>query len=99
MNAKYDGTCKYCYGAILVGDPIDWTRDRGTLHAACVKAAVATAPRRRTRRYWGANFTDLNRGSRPERYQSNYTRFNSGAEIYTNKRGRCEDAPCCGCCS
>lgn len=30
---------------------------------------------------------------------SNYTRFASGAEVYTNKRGRCEDAPCCGCCS
>lgn len=30
---------------------------------------------------------------------SNYARFNSGAVVYTNKRGRCEDAPCCGCCS
>lgn len=27
------------------------------------------------------------------------TRFNSGAEVYQNRRGRCEDAPCCGCCS
>lgn len=33
------------------------------------------------------------------RYRSNYTRFSSGAESYTNKRGRCIDAPCCGCCS
>jgi hypothetical protein len=30
---------------------------------------------------------------------SNYARFSSGAEVYTNRRGRCEDAPCCGCCS
>lgn len=30
---------------------------------------------------------------------SSYTRFSSGAEVFTNKRGRCEDAPCCGCCS
>jgi hypothetical protein len=35
----------------------------------------------------------------PDRYQSNYYRFSSGAEAYQNKRGRCEDAPCCGCCS
>jgi hypothetical protein len=28
-----------------------------------------------------------------------YTRFSSGAEVYQNRRGRCEDAPCCGCCS
>jgi hypothetical protein len=27
------------------------------------------------------------------------TRFPSGEEIYTNRAGRCEDAPCCGCCS
>ena len=31
-------------------------------------------------------------------YRSNYTRFSSGAEVFTNARGRCEDAPCCGCC-
>lgn len=36
---------------------------------------------------------------RASRYRSTYTRFASGAEVYTNKRGRCEDAPCCGCCS
>jgi hypothetical protein len=33
------------------------------------------------------------------RYGSTYTRFASGYESYTNKNGRCEDAPCCGCCS
>ena len=33
------------------------------------------------------------------RYGSRYTRFSSGAEVFTNARGRCEDAPCCGCCS
>jgi hypothetical protein len=33
------------------------------------------------------------------RYGSRYTRFSSGAEVFTNVRGRCEDAPCCGCCS
>ena len=27
------------------------------------------------------------------------TRFASGATSYQNTRGRCEDAPCCGCCS
>jgi hypothetical protein len=26
-------------------------------------------------------------------------RFSSGATMYQNSRGRCEDAPCCGCCS
>lgn len=27
------------------------------------------------------------------------TRFSSGAVVYQNSRGRCIDAPCCGCCS
>ena len=31
--------------------------------------------------------------------RSGHTRFNSGATIERNPRGRCEDAPCCGCCS
>jgi hypothetical protein len=26
------------------------------------------------------------------------TRFNSGGSNWQNSRGRCEDAPCCGCC-
>lgn len=32
-------------------------------------------------------------------YRSNVYRFAGGAEVYRNKAGRCEDAPCCGCCS
>jgi len=32
------------------------------------------------------------------RYQSNYWR-SDGREYYRNKAGRCEDAPCCGCCN
>jgi hypothetical protein len=39
------------------------------------------------------------RASRWSGNRSTYTRFSSGAEVYTNRRGRCEDAPCCGCCS
>ena len=41
--------------------------------------------------------TYVPRGRR-NRY-AGYTRFSSGAEQFRNPRGRCEDAPCCGCCS
>lgn len=51
-----------------------------------VAGAPATTPRRQ--RYDGRRSN-----------VSNVTRFSSGAVVYTNKRGRCEDAPCCGCCS
>jgi len=53
-------------------------------NADAARALVAGATQTRKR----------NRG-----YVSHYARFSSGAEVYTNKRGRCEDAPCCGCCS
>lgn len=58
--------------------------DRADEARALVAAAGSRAPR--SRRTYGA-------------YSSRYTRFSSGAEVFTNARGRCEDAPCCGCCS
>lgn len=58
--------------------------DRATKRAVLVDATTA-APAPNSGRY--------------SRYGSTYTRFSTGAEVYTNKRGRCEDAPCCGCCS
>ena len=30
---------------------------------------------------------------------SNVIHFSSGETFYRNKNGRCEDAPCCGCCT
>ena len=38
------------------------------------------------------------RPSRANRY-TGYTRFTGSGETFRNPRGRCEDAPCCGCCS
>ena len=44
---------------------------------------------------------DGTRSSRPARANrgSVYSRFAGGGESYRNRNGRCEDAPCCGCCS
>lgn len=35
----------------------------------------------------------------PRKTRSKYARFAGGGEWTQNRRGRCEDAPCCGCCS
>ena len=32
-------------------------------------------------------------------YVSHVFQFGDGREYYRNKAGRCEDAPCCGCCT
>jgi len=49
-----------------------------------------------TRRSWLAEHDDIT----PPRsdYVSHVFNF-SGKEYYRNKNGRCEDAPCCGCCT
>jgi hypothetical protein len=38
----------------------------------------------------------------PSRYNPNWVSHvwtSGGREYYRNKQGRCEDAPCCGCCT
>jgi len=32
-------------------------------------------------------------------YVSHVIDFGDGKQYYRNKAGRCEDAPCCGCCT
>lgn len=32
-------------------------------------------------------------------YVSHVFNFGNGREYYRNKAGRCEDSPCCGCCT
>ena len=32
-------------------------------------------------------------------YVSDIVDFGDGKQYYRNKNGRCEDAPCCGCCT
>ena len=56
--------------------------------AAAARALVGSAP------------TNVRRAAPASRYRSHYAYFPStGGEWYQNKQGRCEDAPCCGCCS
>jgi hypothetical protein len=62
--------------------------DRAEAARAIVAAAPAESRAPRQSRY--------SRGRNPHR---GVTRFASGATVYRNPRGRCEDAPCCGCCS
>ncbi len=83
IKARYPSQCAVCGGAIAPGDAIEWTRGSRARHTTC---AGQTAGEHRIKRA-------------ARRYGSSYTRFSSGAEVFTNKRGRCEDAPCCGCCS
>jgi len=86
MTAKYNGRDAITGAPIRKGDDIQYCTD--------------------TRRAWLAEHDDALHDDQgdpigyapPKDYRSHV--FNIGArEYYRNKNGRCEDAPCCGCCT
>lgn len=104
MELKYAGTCKVCGTTIAKGALAYWDGAAKTVTChgieCCDKDGLTTenpltGP-------WDTR-TDIR-----ERTETRHgrpaatvvaTTFNSGATVYQNSRGRCEDAPCCGCCS
>jgi hypothetical protein len=79
----------YPSGLVLNADMEAWmVPDDVADHARALVPATRERSLARSRSY-----------GRYSNYVSNVARFSSGAVVYTNKRGRCEDAPCCGCCS
>ena len=88
ITLKYPGTCRACGARLPKGTRAEWL---GRGHVECIDCS-------------GDSCSDCDGegklfGGRDRDRGSVYTRFSSGAEIYTNRNGRCEDAPCCGCCS
>jgi hypothetical protein len=104
MSLRYAGSCKVCGSRIAAGETAYWDAGAKTVtcHAiSCCEADGLTTNKPLTGP-WDQR-TDLR-----ERAESRIgaaapyvvvTRFNSGATVYQNSRGRCEDAPACGCCS
>lgn len=83
MTARYAGRCARTGQSIKPGDRIDY--DRRTKRAVLV-----------TEDEEGGSY--LAARTKSDGYVSHV--FNiGGREYYRNKRGRCEDAPCCGCCT
>lgn len=100
--AKYAGSkCKRCHATIAIGEQIRYGGPGQIYHLASVcgntaqETASATDTSTETPTVRPHRFSNAYRRQRG----STYTRFSSGAEQYTNRNGRCEDAPCCGCCS
>jgi hypothetical protein len=107
MQLRYAGVCKVCGRKIPAGASAYWDAAARTVTCQWIDCADAdglttieplTGP-------WDTR-TDL-RVRADHRIGSPVptaprvitTRFNSGAVVYRNARGRCIDAPCCGCCS
>lgn len=106
MIARYPGRCSRTGAPINPGDTIVW-QGRGRAYLADLEPA--TDP---DLAYAAALDPDL-AAAEPEaaaaagrylrqsitRGVSDVWRTSSGREYYRNRRGLCEDAPCCGCCN
>ena len=107
MNLRYAGACKVCGATIPAGELAYWDAAAKTVthrRIDCADADGLTTHKPSTgpwdKRTDTRVFTDHRIGAAaPTPPRITVTRFNSGAVVYQNARGRCEDAPCCGCCS
>ena len=94
MIAKYSGQCRACGEAIRRGDTIAFFGRGHAEHQEC-----ASEHRRDEDAAAGLEPGTLATDRRAASNGLTVVRFSSGETITQNSRGRCEDAPCCGCCS
>lgn len=95
ITAKYHGKCFECGGPIKPGDAIKYYGSLHSEHAACSD----NAPKACEDEAAGLEPGTLANDRLLARQGLSVIRFASGAVVTQNSRGRCEDAPCCGCCS
>jgi hypothetical protein len=94
MKARYSGSCSACGGRFPAGTEIVYTksapRGKKTAHAACEEGAAGHGPG-----CYG-ECDGVYDCSAPAKVIEIRT---SGGTFYQNASGKCEDAPCCGCCT
>jgi len=93
MIAKYPGTCRACNQPIKAGCQINFYGRGHAEHADCNRPAMNEDDAAGLERGTLANDRRL------ARQGLSVVRFSSGHVMTQNARGRCEDAPCCGCCT
>jgi len=103
MNLRYAGTCKVCGVAVPAGTNAFW--DAGARTVTCYNIACCEADGLTTQEWKGSpvsgQFVAVRAARRIGAPAPSVitTVFNSGAVVTVNRNGRCEDAPCCGCCT
>jgi len=98
MVAKYPGECRDCGARIARGCTITYHgRGAGVSCSACAQAGAGGDGAESDPD--GEDHSARMRCDRAAAPRVSVTRFAGGGVSYRNSRGRCEDAPCCGCCS
>jgi hypothetical protein len=102
ITARYSGRCARTGAPINPGDLINWSKGKAELAPLSVDHDLELA--RSIDPELAA--TDPEGASAGGRYLARSMRRGvsdtwsaGGREYYRNRRGRCEDAPCCGCCN
>lgn len=88
MVNRYEGQCTGCGGLVGPGEGVAYRgggRRWSVRHATCEPSTTVAAP---------STFY-----SRRGRRRVSTVLTTSGGTFYRNANGRCEDAPCCGCCT
>jgi hypothetical protein len=86
MKAKYSGKCRACGDRFGAGADIVYTRNAPKGQKTVHSACAGVS----------SNFyADTASAARGVSYEVR----TSGGTFYRNYAGRCEDAPCCGCCT
>lgn len=88
MTAKYAGKCRACGEPINPGDPINFYGKGHAEHCDCEDPGNPAH----------LHPDDSSDDRRLARNGLTVIRT-SGGTFTQNSRGRCEDAPCCGCCT
>jgi hypothetical protein len=80
------------------GCPVDTDKRNAGLHASGFFGKDAPAPRSERDRIAAAAARHAAAEADRAADRSRYDLANVSAALATRRRGRCEDAPCCGCC-
>lgn len=104
MVSKFNGTCRDCGGHIASGTKIVYHgKGAGISCMACSlesdEPAESADTEAEAESAFGLEPGTLASDRRLARRGLTVVRFSSGESMTQNSRGRCEDAPCCGCCS
>jgi hypothetical protein len=105
MSLRYAGTCKVCGRSVPAGALAFWDAAARTVTCDAIDCADADGltTNKPLMGPWDQRTDTRVRADHrvgDAAPQVITTRFNSGAVVSVNARGRCEDAPsCCGCCS
>lgn len=110
MHLHYAGVCKVCGQPLDKGAFAYWDAGARTLTCERIECARADGLTETMRHGFDGMVEVIRESSNrigrvgapapvhPNAVRTVTTRFNSGQSYTRNARGRCIDAPCCGCC-